>query len=100
MGLNIIIGEINMSLIDKQKIMQDFGAKSGDSGSSEVQVAILSARINSLTEHMKLHKHDFHSRRGLIRMVNQRRKLLRYLKTRELDRYRQLIERLGLRDRV
>jgi small subunit ribosomal protein S15 len=89
-----------MSLIDKQKIMQDFGAKAGDTGSSEVQVAILTARITSLTEHMKQHKHDFHSRRGLIRMVNQRRKLLRYLKGSDLARYRQLIERLGLRDRV
>lgn len=89
-----------MSLIDKQQIMQDYATKDGDTGSCEVQVAILTARIVSLTEHMKLHKHDFHSRRGLIRMVNQRRKLLRYLKGSDLARYRQLIERLGLRDRV
>ena len=89
-----------MSLVDKQQIMQDYATKDGDTGSCEVQVAILTARIVSLTEHMKLHKHDFHSRRGLIRMVNQRRKLLRYLKGSDLARYRQLIERLGLRDRV
>lgn len=92
--------EIDMSLIDTQKIIQDFQSKPGDTGTPEVQIALLSARISSLTEHLKQHKHDFHSRRGLIRMVNQRRKLMRYLKGSALDRYRQLIQRLGLRDKI
>ncbi|MEE8548581.1 MAG: 30S ribosomal protein S15, partial [Alphaproteobacteria bacterium] len=69
----------------------------GDTGSPEVQVAILSERIGNLTEHLKIHKHDYHSRRGLIIMVGKRRRLLDYLKRKNEDRYAQLIERVGLR---
>jgi len=79
------------------KIVADFGRALGDTGSSEVQVALLTARINDLTGHFKEHKKDHHSRRGLLRMVSQRRKLLDYLKGKNVDSYRSLIERLGLR---
>ena len=82
---------------EKQKLIRDYGLKSGDTGSPEVQVAILSSRIATLTEHFKTHKKDNHGRRGLLKMVAQRRKLLDYVKNRDEDRYRQLIERLGLR---
>ena len=80
---------------EKQKIINDFGTKSGDTGSPEVQVAILTERINNLTEHMKIHKKDFHSRRGLLIMVGQRRHLLDYLKRKETPRYEALIKRLA-----
>ena len=79
------------------KIIAEFGRAAGDTGSSEVQVALLTARINDLTGHFKEHKKDHHSRRGLLRMVSQRRKLLDYLKGKNVDSYRSLIERLGLR---
>ncbi|MEY4591377.1 MAG: ribosomal protein [Pseudomonadota bacterium] len=79
------------------KIVADFGRAPGDTGSSEVQVALLTARINDLTGHFKEHKKDHHSRRGLLHMVSQRRKLLDYLKGKNVDSYRSLIERLGLR---
>lgn len=82
---------------DKAKIVSDFQRKQGDTGSSEVQVALLTARINDLTGHFKEHSKDHHSRRGLLRMVSQRRKLLDYLKRKNADGYRALIERLGLR---
>ena len=81
----------------KQKIVRDYATKKGDTGSPEVQVAILSERINSLTEHFKTHVKDFHSRRGLLKLVSQRRKLLDYLKRKDADKYRGLIERLSLR---
>ena len=81
----------------KSKIVSDFKRSDNDTGSPEVQVALLSARIEQLTEHFKAHKGDHHSRRGLLRMVNQRRRLLDYLKNKDLQRYRDLIERLGLR---
>lgn len=81
----------------KSAIITEYQLKGTDTGSPEVQVALLSARINDLSEHFKLHKHDNHSRQGLLRMVNGRRKLLDYLKRRNLDRYRELIARLGLR---
>lgn len=81
----------------KSKIIEDFRLGDADTGSPEVQVALLSARISELTEHFSKHKKDHHSRQGLLRMVNKRRKLLDYLKDRDSDRYRQLIERLGLR---
>ena len=86
-----------MTVEDKRQIMQDFQRSEGDTGSPEVQVALLTARINQLTPHFQKHKKDVHSRRGLLRLVNQRRKLLTYLKRKDVGRYRTLIERLGLR---
>jgi small subunit ribosomal protein S15 len=81
----------------KQEVIQEFAMAEGDTGSPEVQVAILSERIRNLTEHLKIHKKDFHSRRGLLMMVGQRRQLLDYLKRKEAGRYETLVERLGLR---
>jgi small subunit ribosomal protein S15 len=81
----------------KQKIMKDFATVEGDTGSPEVQVAMLTTRIKDLTEHLKVHKHDHHSRRGLLLLVGRRRRLLNYLAKTEIVRYRALIERLGLR---
>ena len=81
----------------KQAVIGDFATKSGDTGSPEVQVAILTERITNLTEHFKTHSRDNHSRRGLLKMVSTRRSLLDYLKKSDEGRYRQLIERLGLR---
>ena len=81
----------------KEQLSAEYGRSENDTGSPEVQVAILTARINVLTEHMKANKKDHHSRRGLLRMVGQRKGLLDYLKEKEIDRYRTLIERLGLR---
>lgn len=81
----------------KAEILKDFGRKENDTGSPEVQVALLSANINELQGHFKDHKKDHHSRRGLIRMVNQRRKLLDYLAGKDRSRYLELIQRLGLR---
>ena len=81
----------------KQKVVGDFQRTTGDTGSPEVQVALLSARIDQLSEHFKKHSHDHHSRQGLLKMVSQRRKLLDYLKKKDQDRYRELITRLGLR---
>ncbi len=81
----------------KQELINEYAVKEGDTGSPEVQVAILSSRILTLTEHFKDHKKDHHSRRGLIKMVNQRRKLLDYLKSKDEARYTALIGRLGLR---
>ncbi len=83
--------------INKSEIVKDFQRKPGDTGSPEVQVALLTARINELTEHFKVHSKDHHSRRGLLRMVSRRRKLLDYLKRHNVDAYRSLIEKLGLR---
>ena len=84
--------------IDKAKIVADFQRAQGDTGSPEVQVALLTARINDLTGHFKDHKKDHHSRRGLLRMVSRRRKLLDYLKSRNQPSYKALIEKLGLRN--
>ena len=81
----------------KQQIIKDYQLKEGDTGSPEVQIAILTDRINDLNEHLKEHKKDHHSRRGLLKMVGQRRNLLAYLKENDLERYRTLIARLGLR---
>ncbi|PVH29275.1 30S ribosomal protein S15 [Pararhodobacter oceanensis] len=82
---------------EKQRLIQEFGTKEGDTGSPEVQVAILTSRISTLTEHFKSHKKDNHSRRGLLMMVAQRRKLLDYLKGKEEERYKTLIKRLNIR---
>ncbi len=81
----------------KSKVVSEFKRSENDTGSPEVQVALLTARIQHLTGHFKIHKHDHHSRRGLLRLVNQRRSLLDYLKKKEIQRYRDLIKRLGLR---
>ena len=81
----------------KQAIIEEFKVHGADTGSTEVQVAILTARIRELTDHMRVHKKDFHSRRGLLIMVGKRRKLLQYLKDRDFARYQSLIQRLGLR---
>ena len=81
----------------KSDIIKQYQTAEGDTGSPEVQVALLTGRIQYLTDHFKSHKGDHHSRRGLLRMVNQRRRLLDYLKSKDLERYRQLIGRLGLR---
>ena len=81
----------------KQKIIDEYATGEGDTGSPEVQVAILTKRISDLTEHMKEHKHDHHSRRGLLLLVGKRRRLLNYLQKTDIMRYRRLIERLGLR---
>lgn len=82
---------------DKAKIVSDFQRAQGDTGSPEVQIALLTARINDLTGHFKSHAKDHHSRRGLLKLVSRRRRLLDYLKSRNTDAYRALIERLGLR---
>ena len=82
---------------DKARVMKEFATKEGDTGSPEVQVAILTSRISTLTEHFKTHKKDNHSRRGLLMMVAQRRKLLDYLKKNDEGRYQDLIKRLGIR---
>ena len=81
----------------KQELIGEYATKDGDTGSPEVQVAILSERITNLTEHLKVHKKDFHSRRGLLMMVGQRRRLLVCLDNKNSDRYKELIKRLGLR---
>lgn len=88
-----------MALSQQQKtgIFGDYRRATNDTGSPEVQVALLSARISDLSEHFKTHVKDHHSRQGLLRLVNQRRKLLDYLKIKDIDRYRELIGRLGLR---
>ena len=82
---------------EKAKVMKDFATKDGDTGSPEVQVAILTSRITTLTEHFKSHKKDNHSRRGLLKMVALRRKLLDYVKGKDESRYQDLIKRLGIR---
>ena len=81
----------------KQELIKEFAVKKDDTGSPEVQVAILSERITNLTEHLKTHKKDFHSRRGLLIMVGQRRRLLDYVKAKQVTRYEDLVKRLGLR---
>ena len=81
----------------KKKVMTEFGTAEGDTGSPEVQIALLSQRIKDLTEHSRTHPHDHHSRRGLLLLVGGRRRLLRYLEATDIERYRSLIKRLGLR---
>ncbi len=88
-----------MALTQEQKkvIMSDYATVEADTGSPEVQVAMLTKRISDLTEHLKTHKHDHHTRRGLLGLVGRRRRLLKYLEKTDINRYRSLIERLGLR---
>ena len=82
---------------EKQRLMKEFATKEGDTGSPEVQVAVLTSRITTLTEHFKIHKKDNHSRRGLLKLVAKRRRLLDYTKSRDEARYQDLIKRLGIR---
>lgn len=88
---------MSLTAADKAKIVADYGRGTNDTGSTEVQVALLTARINDLQGHFSEHKKDHHSRRGLLRMVSSRRKLLDYLKSTDIERYNQLIQKLGLR---
>ena len=81
----------------KQEIIEQYATHEGDTGSPEVQIAVLSRRIKDLTEHLKEHKHDHHTRRGLMAMVGRRRRMLTYLQNTDIERYRSLIQRLGLR---
>ena len=81
----------------KEELVAQYGLKEGDTGSPEVQIAILTARINDLNEHFKIHPNDYHSRRGLLKMVGQRRNMLAYLKSKDIERYRAIIQKLGLR---
>lgn len=81
----------------KARIVEEHGTREGDTGSTEVQIALLSQRIKDLTEHLKSHKSDHHTRRGLLKLVGQRRRLLNYLKKKDIERYRELIAKLGLR---
>lgn len=83
--------------MNKTEIIREFGRKEGDTGSPEVQIAILTEKINLLNEHLKTHKKDHHSRRGLMKMVGKRRNLLAYLRNKDVQRYRELINKLGLR---
>ncbi len=86
-----------LSRDEKEAIIREYAVHPGDTGSPEVQIALLTARINDLVEHLKIHKHDEHSRRGLIKLVGQRRRHQEYLKRKDLDRYRLVVQRLGLR---
>jgi small subunit ribosomal protein S15 len=88
---------VSLDAATKKKIIDEYATKEGDTGSPEVQVAILTHRINHLNEHTKTHKHDHHSGRGLLLLVGQRRRLLNYVRKKDIARYRSLIERLGLR---
>ncbi len=81
----------------KQELIQKFAKHPSDTGSSEVQIALLSERVTELTEHMKIHTHDHHSRRGLLKLVSRRRRLLNYLKNNEFERYKNIVSVLGLR---
>ena len=81
----------------KTQIIDEFKIHEKDTGSTEVQIAVLTARINELNEHLKVHKKDHHSRRGLLKMVGRRRNLLRYLKKKDIEKYRELIDKLGIR---
>ena len=83
--------------MNKQEIIKEFGRKEGDTGSPEVQVAILTSRIQYLTDHLKEHKKDHHSRRGLLKLVGQRRNMLDYLRRKDIERYRAILEKLNLR---
>jgi small subunit ribosomal protein S15 len=86
-----------LQVVQKEQVVKQYQRSGKDTGSPEVQIALLTERINSLTEHFKTHVKDFHSRRGLLKLVSQRRKLLDYLKRKDADKYRDLIERLSLR---
>ena len=91
---------MTISKEQKAEIIKEFGKTEQDSGSAEVQVALLTARLKDLTEHVKVHKKDHHTRRGLLMLVGKRRRLLTYIKDRDIDEYRELIKKLGIRDNV
>ena len=88
---------MSLTVEQKREVVKKFGKSETDTGSPEVQIALLTQRINHLTDHLREHKHDHHSRRGLLMLVGQRRRLLNYLQRKDLDRYRGLIQELGLR---
>lgn len=88
---------MNLNKQEKEDIIKEYQTSEGDTGSPEVQIAILTSRINKLNDHLKMHKKDHHSRRGLLKMVGQRRGLQKYLQKKDINRYRALIEKLGLR---
>ncbi|MGD9956172.1 MAG: 30S ribosomal protein S15 [Candidatus Nanopelagicales bacterium] len=88
---------MSLDTATKNAIIAEYATTPGDTGSPEVQIALLTRRINDLTEHLKTHKHDHHSRRGLLLLVGQRRRLLQYLTKKDINRYRAIIERLGIR---
>ncbi len=88
---------MSLSAEQKQQVVSEYQLSSGDTGSPEVQIALLTARIKHLTDHFKDHKGDHHSRRGLIKLVNQRRSLLDYVRNKDVQRYRDIVQRLGLR---
>ena len=88
---------MGLQVVQKEQVVKQYQRSGNDTGSPEVQIALLTERINGLTDHFKTHVKDFHSRRGLLKLVSQRRKLLDYLKRKDADKYRALIERLGLR---
>ena len=88
---------MSLTVEEKREVIAKFGKSEADTGSPEVQIALLTRRINQLTEHLREHRHDHHSRRGLLMLVGQRRRLLNYLRRKDLDRYRGLIQELGLR---
>jgi small subunit ribosomal protein S15 len=88
---------VSLSKSEKEAIIQEYCRTPNDTGSPEVQIALLTTRINQLTEHLKMHKHDEHSRRGLLKMVGQRRRHLTYLSRKDPERYKEIIQRLGLR---
>ena len=93
----------NKDSISKERtaeLIKEFGKGEGDSGSAEVQVAILSERIKNLTEHLKEHKKDHHTRRGLMMLIGKRRSLLKYIKNRDINEYRELIKKIGIRDNI
>ena len=97
-GLIILLNEVKrMTQAEKQAIMAEYATHEGDTGSPEVQIAVLTKRINDLTEHLKVHKKDHHSRRGLLKMVGHRRNLLAYLQRVDIERYRAIIAKLGIR---
>jgi small subunit ribosomal protein S15 len=91
------LSRVTLTKEAKNEVIQRFAKHEGDTGSPEVQIALLTARINELTEHLRDHKKDHHSRRGLLMLVGQRRRLLSYLRHRDLGRYRELVQELGLR---
>ena len=88
---------VSLTKTQKTEIINQYNAHPGDTGSPEVQIALLTTRISQLTEHLKVHRHDEHSRRGLYKLVGQRRRHLTYLKNKDAERYRKIVERLGLR---
>lgn len=88
---------MTLNKTEKETIIQDFARHEGDTGSPEVQIALLTSRINQLTEHLRTHKHDQHSRRGLLKLVGQRRRQLKYLSQKNPESYREILQRLGLR---